>query len=560
MFVQPVRKLKFALMLASVAYATACAARYNAPVSEHERAAAAVTMLASAPARIRADVAYLADDAMEGREAGTRGFDAAAEYVAARMADIGLAAGVDGSWYQEVLLRTASSTPEASKMSLTDADGETVALTFLEDFKITPSLEKEAISFSAPAVFVGYGVYAPALGHNDYEGLDVRGKVVVRFGGAPDFFDSDARAHFGSTAAKAEYAAREGAVATIGLHTDAGEKQFPWERAMRNPVSRATTWIRPDGAADVSGPGLNGLISMSPDSSELLFDGAPRSYRDLRAEQAQNSAAPKGFDLPVVITAEAAGVFKELQSRNVIGVIEGADPTLKDEALVITAHLDHVGVNEYDRGKKNDIINNGAMDNALGVAMMLETARRFLEGPPPARTVVFVALTAEEKGLLGADHFAQFPTIGEKEIIANVNLDMPLMLHEFTDLVAFGGERSSLGPLIEEALAENGVTVSPDPIPEQGIFTRSDHYRFVEQGVPSVFLWPGFANGGEDVIGEFLSTHYHNVSDDMSLPVRWDDAARFADVNYKIAREIADGETRPTWNEGDFFGELFAGE
>ncbi len=548
---------KRAAMFACLIIVASCVSTDDQSSFDHAAAAEKVDGLTDAESRIRADVEYLADDAMEGREAGTRGYDAAAEYVAARMAGLQLAPGNQGGWFQAVPLRTASSTPEASQMAVTNANGETTELTFLEDFKLFPSLEKDAIAFEAPAVFVGYGVYAPEVGYNDYEGLDIEGKVVVRFGGAPDTFDSDARAHYGSSATKAKYIANQGAVAIIGIYTEAGEKQFPWERVQRNPVARSTTWIGPDGVADVSGPGLNGYIGINPDSTEILFDGAARSYSDVRAEQAQEGSAPRGFDLPVSIAVSGASTFEDVLSDNVVGVIEGADPALKNEALIITAHLDHVGIDEHERGKKDDIINNGAMDNALGVAMLLETARRFQEGPPPARTVVFLAVTAEEKGLLGADYFAHFPTLGGKEIVANVNLDMPLMLHSFTDIVAFGGERSSLGPLAEEALASIGVTVSPDPLPEQGIFTRSDHYRFVEQGVPSVFLWPGFADGGEEVISEFLAKHYHNVSDDLSLPILWNDAARFADVNYKIAREIADRPERPVWNEGDFFGDLF---
>lgn len=545
--------------LAASLFLVACVTVDDPPTFDHAAAAASAGALGDAAARMRADVAYLADDTMEGREAGTRGYDAAADYVAARMAGLDLSPGVNGGWFQEVILRTALSTRAASMVSVTKADGEIVDLTFLDDFKIFPSLETQVFSYDAPAIFVGYGVHAPALGHDDFDGLDVRGKVVVRFGGAPASFDSEARAHFGQSATKAKYLADEGALGVIGIYTEAAENRFPWRRVKRNPDAQAITWLHPDGQPDVSGAGLKGSISLNPDDTELLFDGAPRTYKELRAQEAEKDVAPQGFDLAVTISASSASTFEDAPSANVVGVIEGADPTLKHEALVITAHLDHVGIDQQ-AGANEDNINNGAMDNAMGVAMLLETARRFQEGRPPARTVVFVALTAEEKGLLGADFFAQYPSIGDKEIIANVNLDMPLMLHSFTDIVAFGGERSSLGPLAAEALAEIGVTVSPDPIPEQGIFTRSDHYRFVEQGVPSIFLWPGFANGGEKVINEFLAEHYHNVSDDMSLPIRWDDAARFADVNYNIAREIADRPERPTWNEGDFFGALFAGE
>ena len=171
---------------------------------------------------------------------------------------------------------------------------------------------------------------------------------------------------------------------------------------------------------------------------------------------------------------------------------------------------------------------------------------------------IFLAVTAEEKGLLGADYFAHFPTAPAENIVANVNLDMPVMLHDFADVVAFGAERSTLGPMVREAVESAGLELSPDPFPELGIFTRSDHYRFVEKGIPSVYLFPGFANGGEEAFNGFMRDHYHKPSDEVTLPIRYDSAARFADVNYEISRAIADAPERPKWNKGDFFGDLFS--
>ena len=226
---------------------------------------------------------------------------------------------------------------------------------------------------------------------------------------------------------------------------------------------------------------------------------------------------------------------------------------------LLTAHLDHTGVNENLVAEGKDGIHNGALDNAMGVAVMLEAARE-LAANPPARSVIVLAVTAEEKGLLGADYYAHFPTVPIESIVANVNLDMPLLLYPFTDVVAFGAERSSLGPIVEAATAAAGVTLSPDPVPEQGVFTRSDHYRLVEKGVPAVFMVTGFANGGQESFQEFITTHYHKPSDDVNLPILYDQAARFADVNTEIAQAVANAPARPEWNEGDFFGELFAPE
>jgi len=507
--------------------------------------------------RIRADVEWLADDAREGREAGARGYDAAADYVAARMAAMGLEPAGDDGWFQQVPLRAATPVLGAAALSVTSPDGKIRALTHLDDFRISASLGEIEFEISAPAVFVGFGVHAPAAGHDDYAGLDLNGKIIVYFSGAPDFFESEERAYYGSGSTKVKEAAARGVVGTITLLTTAGETRTPWKRFISNPSRVRMTWIGPDGRADISGRGIKGGAVLNPAGSEVLFNGAPKSFAEVRAEADAEGGAPKGFDLPVTIAMTGANIIEDVTSPNVAGVIAGGHPVLKNEIVVLTAHLDHTGVNQRLIDEGEDGINNGAMDNALGVATMLEVARRLKEGAPPARTVIVLAVTAEEKGLLGADYFAHFPTVAKDMIAANVNLDMPVMLHSFSDVVAFGAERTTLGPIMRAAVEQSGLALSPDPFPERGIFTRSDHYRFVEQGVPSVFLMPGFANGGEESFNIFMEKHYHRPSDDASLPIQYGDAARFAEVNTLIAWAIADMPERPIWNEGDFFGDLF---
>jgi Zn-dependent M28 family amino/carboxypeptidase len=246
-----------------------------------------------------------------------------------------------------------------------------------------------------------------------------------------------------------------------------------------------------------------------------------------------------------------------MASSNVAGMIEGADPALRGEVIVLTAHLDHIGIRPAVNG---DTIANGALDNASGIATMLEVARGFVEAPVrPRRSMLFLAVTAEEKGLVGADYFAQNPTVPKASLAANVNLDMPILNYDFTNVVAFGAERSTIGPAHGRAAERVGITLQPDPLPQEGLFTRSDHYRFVEQGVPAVFLMTGFANGGEQAFTGFLAGCYHKVCDDLSQPINYGAAARFARVNYEIARELVDADERPRWNPGDFFGQLFGG-
>ena len=262
----------------------------------------------------------------------------------------------------------------------------------------------------------------------------------------------------------------------------------------------------------------------------------------------------KWFQL-VPIRLPDGKVQRSFRAPNVLGIVRGSDPALKNEYVVISAHLDHLGMGRLP----GDKIFNGAMDNASGVATMLEAARAFvIGGKPPRRSILFVAFAAEEQGLLGSAYLAKHPTVGNGKVVANVNLDMPILLYDFQDVVAFGAERSTLGPIVAAAAAKMGVTVSPDPMPEENTFVRSDHYSFVKVGVPSVLLATGFKNGGEKATRSFLASRYHSVSDDMSLPFDWNAAARFAKLNYLIAREIADGDQAPRWYAKDQYGDRYA--
>ena len=241
-----------------------------------------------------------------------------------------------------------------------------------------------------------------------------------------------------------------------------------------------------------------------------------------------------------------------------IGLLPGSDPVLSSEYVALMGHLDHLGV-KRDAKTGEDRIYNGALDNAAGVATMLEAARAFAEsGTRPRRSILFIANTAEERGLLGADYFARNPTVPIANIASVVDLDMPLLLYDFTDVIAFGAEHSTLARTVARAAGKMNVKLSPDPMPEQSIFTRSDHYQFVRQGVPAVFLATGFANGGAETWAAFLDGAYHHVHDDLTQKIDWRAGARFAELNYLISRELADADRRPLWYRGDYFGNLFA--
>ncbi len=503
--------------------------------------------------RIKADMAYLADDAREGREAGTRGYNAAADYVMREFEAAGLQPGNGGAWRQSVPLRSSTRDLAAATFTLNSA-GNAETLVHLTDYLIGRSMAQTRVEAEGPLVYAGYGVAAPAQGYDDYAGLDVAGKIVVAFRGAPRRFVSEVGAYYSDTDVKISAAAERGAIGFISIQSVSSN--FPWDRAVKGAGIAAMTWIGKDRETGGAAPAVLATATMNQSGAQKLFAGEAYDYFALRTAEAA-SGAPKGFALSKRARIAGAETFSDLASDNIIGVIEGSDPVLRDEVVLLTAHLDHVGVNA-PKTPGEDVINNGAMDNASGIAVLIEAASMFKRsGKAPRRTIAFAAVTAEEKGLIGSDYLAQNPAFGGRRIVANVNLDMPVLLYPFTDVVAFGAERSSIGPVVAAAASSMGVKLSPDPIPEENIFVRSDHYSFVKEGVPSVFLIIGFENGGAEIFNDFLAKHYHKPSDDLTLPILYDQAARFTELNYRIARALGDSAEAPAWNDGDFFGELF---
>jgi Zn-dependent M28 family amino/carboxypeptidase len=265
---------------------------------------------------------------------------------------------------------------------------------------------------------------------------------------------------------------------------------------------------------------------------------------------------PKGFALPATVEVIAATATRLYSSPEVIGLIEGSDPKLKNEYVVLMAHADHIGLKAGDTG---DRINNGALDNAAGVATLIEVARAFTDATArPRRSILVIANSAEEKGLLGAESLAHDPPVPIDRVTAAIDLDMPMLLYDFTDVVAYGGTHSTLEGAIKKAGATMGVTLSPDPMPDQATFVRSDHYAMVKVGVPAVMFATGMANGGAAAWAKFNADTYHQPSDDVSQPIVWRAGARFAELNYRVVRELADADGRAQWFAEDYFGNLFA--
>ena len=509
-------------------------------------------------ANLRAHLEWLADDAREGREAGTPGYDAAARYVVDQFVSMGLEPAGDEGWYQQVPLIAYQVDNESTVVTVHRDDADTT-LTYREDYVMSGDKVRAENSVRGELVYVGFGVHAPELGYSDYEGVDVDGKIAVIVSGAPSTFEHYERAYYASGRTKLQEAARRGAVGVVRLMSRYDQESVPWERiAARAGKTRSMAWVTLAGDAADYIEQIEGSVALSPDAAAELFASGPISFEEmLDAIDADRMASmPLGF----AISMSARTVHERIESPNVIGMVRGSDPELAGEYVVYSAHLDGVGIDPAPDG--DDDIRNGAYDNALGIAIMLETAR-VLAAAPPARSVLFIALTAEEKGLLGSDYFAHYPTVPTDSIVANVNVDMPLFLYPVADLIAFGSEHSSLEALVAVAAEAEGFGLTPNPVPEENLFVRSDQYSFVRQGIPATYLEPGFNStdpdvGAEAVFRDHLQNHYHRVSDDVTRPVDWDSVVRFTRAHIRIGRDIANDPERPAWNDGDFFAEKFA--
>ena len=507
--------------------------------------------------RIYAHVAYLADDALEGRLTGEPGYDKAALYVSERFAEFGLEPGGEEGWYQQVPLQSFLIDTESASVVVHRNSGDTT-LAYRDDYTMRPDEVRSENRVRGELVYIGRGVHAPDYGYSDYADIDVNGKILVGYSGGPDSIPGDERAFYSSWRTKAEDLVARGAVGWIGLRSRQSQANSPWERSKKAAGTKASmTWLDLSGTPEGYHPEIQGRMSLSPAAATVLFDGTPISFEEtLDAIEASTVAS---VPLGIEVTLARKTTHEQFSSPNVIGVIRGTDPDLADEYVVYTAHLDHVGVGVEVDG---DAIYNGMYDNAMGTAIMIETARA-IAASPPRRSVMFIALTAEERGLRGSDYFAHYPTVPVDSIVANVNIDMPLFLFPLADIVAFGAEHSSLGAVADAAATAEGFVLTPDPVPEEGIFRRSDQYSFVRKGIPAIYLDPGFTSSDPAFDGEVLRTdhrhnHYHRPSDDLSRPIDWDSAVRFTRANARIGWAIANDDARPTWNEGDFFGDKFA--
>jgi hypothetical protein len=496
--------------------------------------------------RCWADVRVLAHDDLEGRRAGSPGHRRAAEYVALAFKRAGLEPGGDGGWFQKVALHSRSIREENSGATLVGSGGER-KLTLGTD-AILGLRNNFSAQVDAPLVFAGYGLKLPQYQHDDLAGLDLKGKVVVVFTAAPASVPGAAGAHFGSAIERWKVYREAGAIGVVAI-LNPYSMDLPWERIAKSRFEPVMALGPPE--EDLLA-GMQLALTINPANLGVLFEGAPKGADEVLAALKAGQALPR-FELPWRIRTTTDAEISTTVSENVIGILPGSDPRLRAEQVVLTAHLDHLGVAIAGDG---DRIYNGAMDNASGIAVLMDIAKRFKETKArPKRTVVFAAVTAEESGLLGSRALVSRAQRKEMNVVANLNTDMFLPLFPLKQLVAFGLDESDLGEDIRAIGAQLGVAIQPDPQPLRNRFIRSDQYSFVRAGIPALALKTGFDAGTpeSDIEREWFAKRYHAPADDVSQPVDLGSVGKYSDLLERLTLRVANRERAPAWNAASPF-------
>jgi hypothetical protein len=489
-----------------------------------------------------AHVEYLADDKLEGRGIGSEGFAKAAAYVSEQFERAGLQpAGVHG-YSQSVEFNVLQLDETQSSLEFI-RNGKAQPVRFTEEgFLLTTP---NAAPVEAPAVFIGYGLKIPEANYDDFAGVDLKGKIAVYVTGGPSSIATSVKAHYQAGEERRKNIAEAGAVGTAMI-LNPQTQEVPWSRVAGARLSERMELQEARGA-----PWPKLAITINPLHADKLLAGSGHSFQEITAILGTNKPLPH-FPLAVTVRAKTAEKRFTAHSENLAGVLPGSDSNLQAEFVVISAHLDHLGIGEAVGGDK---IYNGAMDDASGIASVIEVARAMHDsGVKPKRSILFLAVTAEEKGLLGSEYFASHPTV-KGEIVADLNMDMYLPLFPLRYLEVQGLGESSLGDDVTVVAKDAGVTVQADKQPDHVRFIRSDQYSFIKQGVPSLAFKFGWLPGTpeERLFNGWYQERYHGVKDDATQPVDAAAAAQFNAILEKLALRIANDEKRPTWNSDSFF-------
>ncbi|MBV8843579.1 MAG: M28 family peptidase [Bryobacterales bacterium] len=504
--------------------------------------------------RIRAHVKFLSSDLLEGRGVGARGGELATEYIATQFALLGVKpAGENGTYFQKVSLVGSEPQPSTRLIAIPEKESE-IPFRWLDDFVGVNLRQTTNEEFDAPAIFVGHGITAPEYNWDDYRDTDVRGKVVVLFTNEPPsddpkFFTGKALTYYGRWTYKYEEAARRGAIGAIIIHTKP-TASYGWD------VVRSS-WGREDQHERLA-PGEYALSFagwVTTDAGERVAATIGKSVDELL-----HMADTRGFrpvSLPLRFRVSAPTKIRQIETRNVIGRVEGADPELKNEAVVFSAHWDHLGLGEPVDG---DPVYHGAVDNGTGCAMLLELARAWAALPQkPRRSALFVSVTSEEAGLLGSRYFGDHPPIPAGKIALAINYDGFQPWGRSRDVVVIGSERTSVFPVVQEAARRFNLTIAPDPQPEAGLYYRSDHFSFARAGIPAFSIEEGRdllgkpPGTGEKLYAEWLDKRYHQPTDRYNDD--WDVSGmeEYARFGLLIGTEVANSPKLPTWRDGDEF-------
>jgi len=493
-----------------------------------------------------AHIEKLAADDMEGRDTGSPGHRKAARYVAGEFEKAGLRAAGTSGYLQPVTVDVRKLDEPASRLELV-RDGRVRPIALGEE-AIISMRTPPAATLDAPLYFAGYGFAVPEARYNDLAGDELRGKIIVTIQGAPASIPGPLRAHYQSAAERRVFLDRAGVAGQVTIGNPK-VMEVPWSRIAMARFMPAMSLADP---SLNDGGNLKLGVYANPEKASMWLEGSGHTLAELLALAQEGKPLPR-FPLAGRLRSRVKVETARLESQNVAGVFEGSDPKLKNEYVVLSAHLDHVGVGEPING---DRIYNGAMDNASGVATLIEMARALKASKTrPRRSVLFVAVTGEEKGLLGSRYFAALPTVPVDALVANLNFDMFLPIFPLKIVTAYGLADSDLGDVLRSAAAAAHIEVQEDQEPERNLFIRSDQYNFVRRGVPALYLKFGYRKGSpeEKLTKEWLRNRYHAPSDDTRQPVDLTAAAKFNDLMLKIVDIVANGEQRPRWKDDSFF-------